>query len=76
MPELPEVETIVRTLRPSLLGRTIDGLRLLRKDIIHPLGYRPGVQKLCSHALSVCFDAGRKLSLNLTMPTGFTFISE
>jgi formamidopyrimidine-DNA glycosylase len=36
MPELPEVETIVRTLRPSLLGRRIDALRIIRHDVIHP----------------------------------------
>jgi formamidopyrimidine-DNA glycosylase len=38
MPELPEVETIVRTLRPSLLGSRFDGLRIIRKDILRPAG--------------------------------------
>src|ERR1700722_5170255 len=36
MPELPEVETIVRTLRPTLLGRRIEAVRILRQDIITP----------------------------------------
>ena len=36
MPELPEVETIVRTLHPRVIGRTIDGVRILRPDIIQP----------------------------------------
>lgn len=36
MPELPEVETIVRTLRPQLLGRAISAVRLLRPDIVSP----------------------------------------
>jgi formamidopyrimidine-DNA glycosylase len=36
MPELPEVETIVRTLRPGLTGARIAGVRLLRADILQP----------------------------------------
>lgn len=33
MPELPEVETVVRDLRPQLCGRTIVGVRLGRKRL-------------------------------------------
>jgi formamidopyrimidine-DNA glycosylase len=36
MPELPEVETIVRSLHPKAVGRTIDAVRVLRPDIIQP----------------------------------------
>src|SRR5438067_1577792 len=36
MPELPEVETVVRTLRPKLVGRIISGVRLERTDILDP----------------------------------------
>src|SRR4051812_23488825 len=36
MPELPEVETVVRTLRPKLVGRSIDGVFLNRADILCP----------------------------------------
>lgn len=36
MPELPEVETIVRSLRPRIIGRTIDLVRLSRRDILQP----------------------------------------
>jgi formamidopyrimidine-DNA glycosylase len=36
MPELPEVETIVRTLHPRTVGQTVDGVRVLRPDIIQP----------------------------------------
>ena len=36
MPELPEVETVVRTLRPLLAGRTILRADLLRPDILTP----------------------------------------
>lgn len=39
MPELPEVETVVRTLRPKLLGRKINGVDLRRPDILRPAGF-------------------------------------
>ena len=34
MPELPEVETIVRGLRPALPGRTIEDLQVLHPDVL------------------------------------------
>ena len=34
MPELPEVETIVRGLRPALPGKTIEHLRVLHPDVL------------------------------------------
>ena len=34
MPELPEVETIVRGLSPDLPGRTIEAVRVLRPDVL------------------------------------------
>lgn len=34
MPELPEVETVVRTLRPRIVGRTIGEVRLLWKPLL------------------------------------------
>lgn len=37
MPELPEVETVVRTLAPHVLGRRITGATLLRRQSLHPL---------------------------------------
>lgn len=36
MPELPEVETVVRTLRPRLVGKSIAAVRLNRRDIVTP----------------------------------------
>jgi formamidopyrimidine-DNA glycosylase len=36
MPELPEVETIVRTLRPRIVNLRIDAVRILRPDIVQP----------------------------------------
>jgi len=38
MPELPEVQTVVDTLRPRLLGRTIQRVRLHRADVLLPAG--------------------------------------
>src|SRR5947208_1887971 len=37
MPELPEVETIVRGLRPPLLGRTVQSVVLSGKKLRQPL---------------------------------------
>jgi formamidopyrimidine-DNA glycosylase len=36
MPELPEVETVVRTLRPILIGSTIDAITFKYSKMIHP----------------------------------------
>jgi formamidopyrimidine-DNA glycosylase len=36
MPELPEVETVVRTLRPVLLNRRLRRVELTRQDIVTP----------------------------------------
>jgi formamidopyrimidine-DNA glycosylase len=39
MPELPEVQTIVTTIAPSLLGRRFDAILHLRGDIVQPAGF-------------------------------------
>jgi len=36
MPELPEVQTVVDTLRPRLVGKTIRAVHLSRQDIVTP----------------------------------------
>jgi len=38
MPELPEVQTVVNTLRPRVRGRTIRDVRLTRDDVLTPAG--------------------------------------
>lgn len=38
MPELPEVETVVRGLAPHLPGRTVDRVTVIRTDIVAPSG--------------------------------------
>ena len=39
MPELPEVQTVVNTLSPHLVGRTIRRVVHLRADIVEPAGF-------------------------------------
>ncbi|MGC4032735.1 MAG: bifunctional DNA-formamidopyrimidine glycosylase/DNA-(apurinic or apyrimidinic site) lyase [Tepidisphaeraceae bacterium] len=39
MPELPEVETVVRTLRPHLTGRSVMAIQHLRADMLRPAGF-------------------------------------
>jgi formamidopyrimidine-DNA glycosylase len=39
MPELPEVQTVVNTLRPRIVGQRIRAVRLLRQDFLTPLGF-------------------------------------
>ena len=39
MPELPEVQTVVATLRPRLVGRKIRSVTLSRQDIVTPAGH-------------------------------------
>ena len=54
MPELPEVETIVRDIRPALLGRRIDRVSLSHEDVLrgvtrrlqeNPAGYLLGRER-------------------------------
>lgn len=52
MPELPEVQTVVNTLRPWLIGATVRKVRLKRTDILRPRGV-----KLASHLDGRCFQA-------------------
>src|SRR5688500_11074182 len=37
MPELPEVETVVRSLAPVVVGRTIRRVRHVRVDMVEPV---------------------------------------
>lgn len=39
MPELPEVQTVVSTLRPKLVGRRVRRVDLARPDVLHPRGF-------------------------------------
>jgi len=64
MPELPEVETVVRTLRPHLLGLAISRVQLLRSDILKP----PSLalpQQLVGRSLQAVRRRGKKILLIL-----------
>jgi len=39
VPELPEVQTVVNTLSPRLVGGTFAHVAHVRPDIIRPLGF-------------------------------------
>src|ERR1700722_2373830 len=39
MPELPEVQTVVDTLKPRVIGKIIVEVRLNRTDILQPKGF-------------------------------------
>ena len=39
MPELPEVQTVVDTLRPKIVGKRVRAVNLRRPDILQPLGF-------------------------------------
>ena len=60
MPELPEVETVARTLRPHVQGCVIAGARLLRDSSLHPLSLRPEDLQGCTIT-----DVGRRGKLLL-----------
>ena len=60
MPELPEVETVARTLRPHVQGCTITGASLLRASSLHPLSLHPEDLLGC-----VITDVGRRGKLLL-----------
>jgi formamidopyrimidine-DNA glycosylase len=40
MPELPEVQTVVNSLRPRIVGMTIKRADVLRDDIVEPKGFK------------------------------------
>ena len=77
MPELPEVETIVRGLRPALAGKTIDAVRVsLKKMAVAPRGVRferalageriEGISRRGKYAV-FCLSSGRSLVTSLRM---------
>lgn len=64
MPELPEVETIIRTLRPSLLDRKIERVRIHRQDVIHPKN-TDLTSHLTNRAITALERRGKKIIFNL-----------
>lgn len=64
MPELPEVETIVRTLRPRAEGSRIVSANLLRADIVEPPGTDLG-QMLSGHRIGAIDRRGKRIIVTL-----------
>lgn len=65
MPELPEVESIVRRLRPALVGRTIETLELVRRDIVTG---DVGVEALAKRAIVQVCRHGKSILVALDPP--------
>ncbi len=85
MPELPEVETIVRDLRPALLGRTILRAALSHDDVLRDVTRRRllaglrgaevvDLSRRAKHAV-LALDTGRRLVIQPGM-SGVLFIAE
>lgn len=61
MPELPEVETVVRTLRPRVVGRAVERVRLIRGDVVR--GDRSAAGLLSGARLESIERHGKQLAL-------------
>jgi formamidopyrimidine-DNA glycosylase len=57
MPELPEVETIVRDIRPALLGRRLDRVRLSHDDVLRGVTRRRLLRQLPAPRSARCSAA-------------------
>ena len=64
MPELPEVETVVRTLGPRLVGRSIVRLVHVRPDVLQPAGADLGAL-VCGKALERVQRRGKRILIRL-----------
>ena len=65
MPELPEVETVVRDLRPHLVGRTITGATVRWKRTIATPGARTFARRIRNHKITVISRRGKFLIFHL-----------
>lgn len=66
MPELPEVETVVRTLRPQVLECCIERVEVLRERSLHPLSLP--VERLAGTRISAARRRGKLALLDLEPP--------
>ena len=65
MPELPEVETIVRDIRPALLGRRIDRVSLSHEDVLRGVSRRRLVRGLTGATVGDVFRRAKHAVLDL-----------
>ncbi len=68
VPELPEVEVLVRHLRPLLKGRTIRGVRVHRAKVVAPASARRFAQVLRGAQFSGLSRRGKYLLFELRKP--------
>jgi len=65
MPELPEVETIVRDIRPALLGRRLDRVSLSHDDVLRGVTRRRLVRRLTGATVRDVFRRAKHAVLDL-----------
>jgi len=65
MPELPEVETIVRDIRPALLGRRLDRVRLSHDDVLRGVTRRRLLRQLTGSTVGAVFRRAKHAVLDL-----------
>ena len=70
MPELPEVEVLVRHLRPRLRGRTIRGMTVRRAKVLRPTSPRKFRQSLTGAKFTGLARRGKYLLFQLRPRTG------
>ena len=65
MPELPEVETIVRDIRPALLGRRLDRVSLSHTDVLRSVSRRRLLRELTGATVRAVFRRAKHAVLDL-----------
>lgn len=77
MPELPEVETMVRGIRPALVGRKILSVQLL-KTPYRPITLVPAIRSLASRASNQLITAVTRRAKRalISLESGDTFVIE
>jgi formamidopyrimidine-DNA glycosylase len=68
MPELPEVEVLVRHLRPRLLGRTVRGVRVRRARVLSGMSLRELSRRLAGATFTNLSRRGKYLVFELRSP--------
>src|SRR3989442_15057316 len=72
MPELPEVETVCRTLQPHLLGRTIRGVEVLEPRLRLPVDER-ALMGLAGKRIEAIQRIAKYILLNLAGEAAWIF---
>jgi len=65
MPELPEVETIVRDIRPALVGRSIRRVKLSHEDVLRGVTRRRLIRRLTGATIHRVFRRAKHAVLQL-----------